>query len=76
MDQFAAWAATRPDIEAVVIVGSWARGNARPDSDVDLVVIAAQPESYQRDLGWVSLFGDAASVAHEDWGLVQSVRVH
>ena len=29
----------RPDVMGVILFGSWARGNNRPDSDVDLVVI-------------------------------------
>ncbi len=29
----------RPDVLGVIMFGSWARGNHRPDSDVDLVVI-------------------------------------
>lgn len=29
----------RPDVLGVILFGSWARGNNRPDSDVDLVVI-------------------------------------
>lgn len=29
----------RPDVLGVIMFGSWARGNNRPDSDVDLVVI-------------------------------------
>jgi predicted nucleotidyltransferase len=29
----------RSDVLGVIMFGSWARGNNRPDSDVDLVVI-------------------------------------
>lgn len=29
----------RPDVLGVILFGSWARGNHRPDSDVDLLVI-------------------------------------
>lgn len=32
----------RPDVLGVVLFGSWARGNNRPDSDVDLVVILSE----------------------------------
>lgn len=76
LERFVAWASARAEIEAVVLVGSWARGDARPDSDVDLVIVAEAPERYERDLDWVHRFGEPASVALEDWGLVQSVRVH
>jgi len=36
----------RPDVLGVIMFGSWARGNNRPDSDVDLVVILT--EGYRR----------------------------
>ena len=32
----------RPDILGIVLFGSWARGNNRSDSDVDLVVILTE----------------------------------
>jgi len=34
------WAKTRKNLAAVALVGSWARGSARDDSDVDLVVLS------------------------------------
>jgi uncharacterized protein len=42
------WALDRPDVRAVGMVGSWARGDARPDSDVDLVVLADDPARLRR----------------------------
>jgi predicted nucleotidyltransferase len=36
----------RSDVVGVIMFGSWARGNNRPDSDVDLVVILT--EGYRR----------------------------
>jgi len=36
----------RPDVLGVILFGSWARGNNRRDSDVDLVVILT--EGYRR----------------------------
>jgi predicted nucleotidyltransferase len=34
---------TEPDAKAVILVGSWARGEANASSDVDLVVLWARP---------------------------------
>ena len=42
----AAWAAKRPDIVAVVLVGSYARGRPGMGSDVDLVVVTTDPGRY------------------------------
>ncbi|MGV9942997.1 nucleotidyltransferase domain-containing protein [Streptomyces sp. NPDC003401] len=41
-----AWAAGREDVVGVLLVGSWARGAGRAGSDVDLVVLTAEPGRY------------------------------
>jgi len=69
------WAERRDDIRALVLVGSHARGEARPDSDVDLVLICADPSHYLDTTDWLSTFGAVMRFAREDWGKVQSVRV-
>lgn len=38
----------RPEVSAVILFGSWARGNNHQDSDVDLIVI--QSEGYKRTI--------------------------
>jgi predicted nucleotidyltransferase len=40
------WAAERCDILALAVIGSHARGTARPDSDVDVVIIVDDPAKY------------------------------
>lgn len=75
IEAIAHWAAGRKDIEAVALVGSWARGTARPDSDVDIVILTTHPEAYLGDRAWLRAFGDIESVYAEDWGLVQAWRV-
>ncbi len=63
------WAADRPDVVAVGLAGSWARGTARPDSDVDLVVLTRDRDGYLgRD--WVAgLFGArVADLRTRRWG--------
>ncbi len=40
---------SRPDILGIILFGSWARGNNRLDSDVDLVVILEFWESHKDD---------------------------
>ena len=41
--QVVAWAAEQDEVQAVVLVGSYARGDARADSDVDLVLLVEDP---------------------------------
>ncbi len=40
------WAKERTDVVAVVLVGSWARGDARMDSDVDVVLLTEEQNPY------------------------------
>ena len=70
-----AWAARRDDVYALALVGSYARGDARPDSDIDVVLIVADPARYLTDTSWVSAFGSETTCAVEDWGTMTSVRV-
>lgn len=52
VDAVRGWARGRADIVAVALVGSHARAAARPDSDVDFVVLAVAPETYRVDTTW------------------------
>lgn len=36
------WAQEETSIESVILVGSWARGTNRPDSDMDLCILTAR----------------------------------
>jgi len=56
--------AADPLVKALVAFGSRARGNSRPDSDLDLAVISALPQlEPQRKLQeWSRLRGQLASV--------------
>lgn len=56
-------------------MGSRARGDASPDSDVDLVVLTSAPSLYLSSFSWAATFGSYSSCSVEDWGAVQSVRV-
>jgi predicted nucleotidyltransferase len=48
-----AWAAASDAIRAVALVGSRARGAARPDSDIDLVLLVVDPEAFRADDSWL-----------------------
>ena len=71
----AQWGNAIDDIAAILLVGSHARSEATPDSDVDLVILAEIPGKYLNDQLWLGRFGDPLRVSIEDWGLVQSLRV-
>ena len=60
------WAELHDDIRALAVVGSHARGEARSDSDVDLVVACADPTRYLRDTNWLSTFAPVTRSSFED----------
>ncbi|OIK25125.1 hypothetical protein VT52_024430 [Streptomyces malaysiense] len=49
LDRLTKWAATREDIVGLLLVGSYARGAARVDSDVDVVLLTTDPAPYLAD---------------------------
>lgn len=76
------WAANRRDISAVALVGSWARGTARPDSDIDLGFLAPNPsgfrdsETWVDEINWEGIGCKVDNWEDEDYGLVWSRHVH
>ena len=70
------WAEKRRDISAVCIVGSYARGTARPDSDIDAVILCDDPKKLLSEKAWLEGFGQIARTEHEDWGALQSLRTY
>jgi len=69
------WAEARPDVLGVALVGSYARQEARADSDVDLVIVCELPSAYLENTAWIGVFGRPMRIEREDWGRVQAVRV-
>jgi uncharacterized protein len=68
--------AFKPDIVAIGLVGSWARGDGRTDSDVDVVVLTTSPQSLLETDDWYSLIHPkAVLVRAEDFGAVQERRL-
>src|SRR5882724_2488065 len=69
------WAASQPPISGIALVGSHARGAARPDSDVDLVLLCTHPDTFVRDPVWIQRFGVVDTCHREEWGRVTALRV-
>jgi hypothetical protein len=74
-DRVVSWAESVPEVRAIALVGSWARGEARADSDVDLIVLALSPETLVSDTSWTAFVGPSTLVTVEEWGAISSVRV-
>jgi hypothetical protein len=76
-----AWATAQPKIRAVALVGSYARGAARPDSDIDLVLLVTDPQGFRADTTWIEQIDWQALDSHpqtwqdEDYGVAWSRRI-
>jgi uncharacterized protein len=75
LDRVVSWAESVPEVRAIALVGSWARGEARANSDVDLIVLALSPEGLVSDTSWTACVGPPTLVTVEEWGAIRSVRV-
>ena len=70
------WARERTDVAAIVLVGSFARNAARPDSDIDLILLVDDPEQLNTDTRWLAdLAPDAQPLRTGHWGPVTEHRV-
>lgn len=69
------WASDQSDVQAIALVGSYARGAAREDSDIDLVILTNQPAKYLDDIQWTERFGSLDKYQTEDYGKLISFRV-
>jgi uncharacterized protein len=74
LDRAIAWARQQPDISGLALVGSWARGSARPDSDVDLVVLTSHRDRYLSD-DWTAALGAARVLHTTAWGPLTERRL-
>lgn len=71
LDRLTRWATARGDIVGLLLVGSYARGAARPASDVDVVLLTTDPAPYVTG-AWTS--GDAGVDRAGELGLGRPVR--
>ncbi len=69
------WAITNKEVESILLVGSYARNEATPESDIDLVIIVKNQKLFLENYNWIRLFGKVKEISFEDWGRVQSIRV-
>jgi predicted nucleotidyltransferase len=80
LNKFTAWILEERDIKAAALIGSYARGDANQESDVDLLLLTKQISKYIEPAGdlrwrWVEQFGEVSRCRVEDWGAVRSLRV-
>ena len=69
------WAGDRVDLRAVALVGSWARGGAQADSDVDIVLVTETPGLYVDDAEWARPLGAVEVLRTQRWGVLTERRM-
>jgi predicted nucleotidyltransferase len=69
------FAAERPDIRAVALVGSRARGTAGLRSDIDLLVLSDDPDAYLASGDWIAALGALELLATRARGSVTEHRL-
>jgi len=74
LEKFTSWSMAQSDIEAVALTGSYARGVATEDSDVDLMILVTDRRRYVENKEWLSIFGEIERWRNETWGVVETVR--
>lgn len=74
-DRLRAFAEDTPPVESLLIVGSHARGDARDDSDIDVVIVTPNKREPVDNPVFVNRFGSVREKQTEVWGACTSVRV-
>lgn len=75
LDRFIRWASDQPGVHGVAVVGSYSRGEARADSDLDFVILTDRPETYLHNVQWIEQFGSVMKHQTEGYGKLTSLRV-
>jgi enterochelin esterase family protein len=75
LDDLRAWGLRERAILGIAALCAHARGLARPESDVDLVILLDDPRALAGDADWMARFGSVERVSDEAWGSVEAKRV-
>jgi len=73
--EITAWASSQNAIQSLALVGSHARKQARPDSDIDFILLCHDKAFLLKGLSWLNQFGEVKTFSCENWGIVTSIRV-
>jgi predicted nucleotidyltransferase len=76
------WVFQRRDISAFALVGSWARSNARIDSDIDLMFLTPNASTFRSnkrwidEIDWKSVDSEVKEWKDADYGAVWSRHLY
>lgn len=69
------WAIKSAQVESLLLIGSYARQEARNDSDIDFVLLTNNPEALLEHPTWCNQFGRVLSHTIQSWETTKSLRV-
>ncbi|WP_167956509.1 nucleotidyltransferase domain-containing protein [Anaerosporobacter faecicola] len=69
------WGREDLQVEAILLVGSFARKQNKIDSDLDVCIITEEKEDMLHTLSFIHTFGEVKRYVLEYWGECTSVRV-
>lgn len=69
------WGYIEDFIEAIVLVGSYARGTNKPTSDIDLCILTSNKQEILDNPDVFKRFGDIKRIETEYYGAVTSLRI-
>lgn len=73
-DELTTWAQNEPKIQALIVVGSYARHEQRPGSDLDLVVVTSDRQNLLQHADYTARFGKVKQTQTEYYGANISIR--
>ncbi|MGY0071658.1 nucleotidyltransferase domain-containing protein [Streptomyces sp. QTS137] len=74
IDRITRWARSREDIVGLLLVGSCARNAARPDSDIDVVLLTTNESRYLLEDAWAVELKLGELIRTQSWGPVTERR--
>jgi predicted nucleotidyltransferase len=73
IERITRWAAGHNDVVGLLLVGSYARNAARPDSDVDIVLLTNDKTRYA-DIAWADDLALGDMIRTQAWGPITEQR--
>ena len=69
------WARRERNVAAAILVGSHSRGEARPDSDVDIVLLCRDPSRLLESRQWIHRFGQPDGITRRPYKTLTTFEV-
>lgn len=70
------WILNEESILLGLLIGSYARGEQRDDSDIDYILMVDNPDEFMLNTNWIKFFGVVVSAQSEVYEEVNALRVY